>query len=259
MNCQECRDFLDAYLDNELDAATSIHVQQHLRGCLECQEALKSRRALQTLLRRDELRYAPPSELRDRVTRTLTSPDRAIVTTDTVPQRTPRILPLFVPLAIAAALALLAGLAWMNLGGLLRPAEDEPLVAELTSNHIRSLLAGHLLDVPSSDQHTVKPWFAGKIQYAPPVKDVAAAGFKLVGGRLEYINHQDVAALVYQYNKHIINLFVWPVTGKEGSGESTFTRDGFHLVSWQKDGMTYWAVTDAGADVLQRFYEAIGG
>ena len=258
MNCQDCRDFLDAYLDNELDAATAIRIQQHLHECPECQEALRSRQALQTLLRREELRFEPPSELRDRVTRVLASPGRGIAAVQS-PPRTARIIPLFVPLAIAAALALCAGIAWFNAGALLRPAAAELLVAEITSSHIRSLLADHLLDVTSSDQHTVKPWFAGKIQYSPPVKDLSAAGFKLAGARLEYINSKDVAALVYLYNKHIINLFVWPLTEKGNPGESTFTRDGYNLVHWEKDGMTYWAVSDVALDVLKKFSDTIEG
>lgn len=256
MNCQDCRDFLDAYLDNELDAASAIRVQQHLHECRECQEALRSRQALQTLLRREELRFEPPPELRNRVTRVLASPGGVSAAVQPLP-RTTRIIPLFVPLAMAAALALLAGLAWFNAGALFRPASVGPLVAEITSSHIRSLLADHLLDVTSSDQHTVKPWFAGKIQYSPPVKDLSAAGFKLAGGRLEYINRQDVAALVYQYNKHIINLFVWPVTEKGKSAESTFTRDGYNLVHWEKDGMAYWAVSDVAPHVLKKFCDTI--
>jgi anti-sigma factor RsiW len=132
-----------------------------------------------------------------------------------------------------------------------------PLVAEITSNHIRSLLAGHLLDVPSSDQHTVKPWFAGRIQYSPPVKDLSAEGFKLVGGRLEYINHQDVAALVYQHNKHIINLYVWPRTETDKPAGSPFSRDGYNVVNWEKDGMIFWAVSDVEPSILKKFSEAM--
>jgi anti-sigma factor RsiW len=111
--------------------------------------------------------------------------------------------------------------------------------------------------VTSSDQHTVKPWFAGRIQYSPPVKDLSAAGFKLAGARLEYIAHQDVAALVYQYNKHIINLFVWPQTQKGNSPQSTFSRDGYNVVNWEKDGMTFWAVSDVEPSILMKFSEAM--
>jgi anti-sigma factor RsiW len=250
MNCQECGDFLDAYLDNELDAATAIRIRQHLQECRECQEALKSRQALQALLRQEELHFELPPGIRDKVTSSLALP--AVKT----PSRTAHIVPHFVPLAIAAALALLAGLAWFNLGALFHRA-TVPLVAEITSNHIRSLLAGHLLDVTSSDQHTVKPWFAGRIQYSPPVKDLSAAGFKLAGARLEYIAHQDVAALVYQYNKHIINLFVWPQTQKGNSPQSTFSRDGYNVVNWEKDGMTFWAVSDVEPSILMKFSEAM--
>ena len=249
MNCQDCSEFLDAYLDNELDAATAIRIRQHLQECPECQEALKSRQALQTLLHREELHFELPPGIRDKVTRSL------VPAGVESPTRRARLVPQFVPLAIAAGLTL-AALAWFSLGTLLHRA-TVPLVAEITSNHIRSLLADHLLDVTSTDQHTVKPWFAGRIQYSPPVKDLSAEGFKLAGARLEYINHQDVAALVYQYNKHIINLYVWPGTEKDKSAGSTFSRDGYNVVNWERDGMIFWAVSDVAADMLKKFSQAM--
>jgi anti-sigma factor RsiW len=255
MNCQDCRDFVDAYLDNELDAAGAIPVQQHLHKCWECRDAIGSRQTLQTLLRRQEMRFEPPPELRGSVTRLLA---REAASAEAVAWKR-RVIPLFIPWAIAAALVFFAGLAWLNPAAMFRAVAQGPMVAEITSSHIRSLLADHLLDVPSSDQHTVKPWFAGKIEYSPPVKDLAAQGFRLAGGRLDYVNNRDVAVLIYDYNKHVISLFVWPVSGKPPSGESVFTRDGYNIVHWADNGMTYWAVSDAEKDVLRKFCDAIKG
>ena len=255
MNCQDCRDFVDAYLDNELDATSTIRFQQHLRKCAGCRDAFGSRQTLQTLLRRQEMRFELPPELRGSVRRLLA---REAAQAE-APARTRRIIPLFIPWAIAAALVFFAGLLWLNPVAPFRAAAQAPIVAEIASSHIRSLLADHLLDVPSSDQHTVKPWFAGKIQYSPPVKDLAVQGFRLVGGRLDYVNNQDVAVLVYDYNKHVISLFVWPVSGKPPWGESVFTRDGYNLVHWADNGMAYWAVSDAEKDVLRKFCDAIKG
>jgi anti-sigma factor RsiW len=254
MNCQDCRDFVDAYLDSELDAVSAIRVRQHLHECRVCRDALGSRQTLQTLLRRREMRFELPPELRGSVSRLLA---REAAAAEAVVARKRPVIPLFIPWAIAAALVFFAGLAWFNPAGLFRAATQGPMVAEITSSHIRSLLADHLLDVPSSDQHTVKPWFAGKIGYSPPVKDLAAQGFRLAGGRLDYVNNRDVAVLVYDYNKHVINLFVWPVSGKPPLGESVFTRDGYYLVHWADNGMTFWAVSDAGKDVLRKFCDTI--
>ena len=181
---------------------------------------------------------------------------REAAATEPVPRKR-RVIPLFIPWAIAAALVFFAGLAWFNPGALFRAAAQGPMVAEITSSHIRSLLADHLLDVPSSDRHTVKPWFAGKIEYSPPVKDLAAQGFRLAGGRLDYVNNRNVAVLVYDYNKHVISLFVWPVSGKPPAGESVFMQDGYNMVHWTDNGMTYWAVSDAEKDVLRKFCDTI--
>jgi anti-sigma factor RsiW len=255
VNCQDCRDFVDAYVDNELDAASAIRHQQHLHECRACRDALGSRQTLQTLLRRQEMRFEPPPELRGSVTRLLA---REAAAGEAAARKT-RVIPLFIPWAIAAALVFFAGLTWFNPGAPFRAAAQAPIVAEIISSHIRSLLADHLLDVTSSDQHTVKPWFAGKIEYSPPVKELAAQGFRLAGGRLDYVNNRVVGVLVYVYNKHVINLFVWPAGGEPLSGESVFTQTGYSLVHWVDNGMTFWAVSDAGKDVLRKFCDTIKG
>jgi anti-sigma factor RsiW len=132
-------------------------------------------------------------------------------------------------------------------------SQQDRILAQITEGHVRSLMVAHLSDVASSDKHTVKPWFSGKLNYSPPVKDLAGEGFPLVGGRLDYMDEQPVAALVYKHQLHAINVFVWPVRGKIASSNALETRQGFNIASWQDEGMQFWAVSDLNAADLQKF------
>jgi len=129
------------------------------------------------------------------------------------------------------------------------------LARAVVAGHVRSLLASHLLDVESSDQHTVKPWFHGRVDFAPPVP--SPPGYPLVGGRLDYLDNQKVVALVYMRNKHVINLFIWPETGSGEEGLQLSKRQGYHLFHWTRQGFTYWAVSDLNTSELQEFVELI--
>ena len=131
------------------------------------------------------------------------------------------------------------------------PAQDA-VAEEVVISHIRSLMADHLSDVASTDQHTVKPWFRGKLDYAPPVQDFANRGFTLMGGRIDYVDHRAVAALVYQHNAHAINLFVWP-TAQPNSSIRQRIRQGFNILEWNSDGMKYWLVSEVNIDELEEF------
>jgi anti-sigma factor RsiW len=158
-----------------------------------------------------------------------------------------------VPLALAATIAVILGLFFLNQGGMFDRSRGNALAQDVISSHVRSLLATHLLDVPSTDQHTVKPWFDGKLKFSPPVRDFANQGFRLIGGRLDYINGREVAALVYQRRLHIINLFIWPLESGRTTAAETFAENGYNVLHWERDGFTFWAVSDVNVEDLRAF------
>jgi anti-sigma factor RsiW len=250
MKCQECHDFIDPYIDNELDVAAAILVRQHLRDCSQCQQLLESRKALGALLNNLQLQFQVPDSLPRKIQSAL-----AALTPSARHRSGERsVIPWFtVPLALAAALAVVFGLQFLNQRGMSDRSGSNTLVEEVISSHVRSLLAAHLLDVPSTDQHTVKPWFDGKLKFSPPVQDFTAQGFRLIGGRLDYINGREVAALVYQRNKHIINLFIAPSESGRTEAVQSFTKDGYNVLHWDRDGFEFWAVSNVNAGDLMAF------
>jgi len=154
-------------------------------------------------------------------------------------------------------MALVVLLVWS--GGLVhrRAPVDEHVLQDVIAGHVRSLMANHLTDVLSADQHTVKPWFEGQVDFAPPVPALTAQGFPLVGGRLDYLDNRPVAALVYRRQQHVINLFVWPTPLGAARPASTVTRHGYNLVQWTTAGMTYWAISTLNAQEMQTFAHEI--
>jgi anti-sigma factor (TIGR02949 family) len=250
MDCEECQDFIDAYVDNELDAAATLAVKRHLKGCIECLQRLEAQKSLRALLVQPQRRFEVPDSLRAKVLSALPAASPSIK---------PRfqgkfVIPWFsVPLAPAAALVVVLGLAFFREGGPLGRFQDRTLIGQVISTHIRSLLATHLLDVPLTDQHTAKPWFAGKLEFSPPVQDFADRGFNLIGGRLDYLNRREVAALVYRRNQHVINLFVWPSAAGRATPVQSFAEGGYNVLHWNRGGFSFWAVSDVHPEDLRAF------
>jgi anti-sigma factor RsiW len=240
------RDLINAYVDGELDLVRSLEIEQHLQGCSACSQIYRNHQALKAAMSDGSLYYKAPAELR----KIIQSAVRKSSKSDT-PFRSV----LWPWAAIAAALILAAIGAWGIMRVLSASSAPASLEQEVLASHVRSLMASHLVDVPSSDKHTVKPWFDGKLDFSPSVVDLADQGFPLIGGRLDYLDGRPVAALVYQRNKHFINLFVWPST--EAWNESTDTLQGYNLIHWAKAGMTYWAVSDVTVSDLQQFAQLV--
>jgi len=244
MTCDDTRLLLHAYLDDELDAANSVAVASHLRACPACTARYDAYAMLRKALVQPSLHYGAPAALRQRWS-AATAPVAAL------PSASRR----RAPLALAAAAGfvgalLLSSPAWLHL---LRPGEPgDPMVAQVISGHVRSLQGQHLMDVASTDQHTVKPWFEGKLDFSPRVKDLASEGFPLIGGRLDAIDGQSVAALVYKRRLHVINLYQWPADGATSVQETSRQR-GFTVIRWTSDGMRYVAISDVNEGDLRQF------
>jgi mycothiol system anti-sigma-R factor len=265
MNCEEIADLMDGYLDGELDALTSQKIEQHLRDCNKCEEGFEADTALAHAITQSAPYYKATAELRQRIQSSLRD---AVGAKDkggsgqpgqlSVPRPQGERRPVLsqVPwnwLALAAAIILGALIAAVFLPRMRAPNADQFLATQLIASHVRSLMANHLTDVPSSDQHTVKPWLDAKLDFAPPVVDLSSEGFPLVGGRLDYLDQRPVAALVYQKRKHFINLFIWPTAPKDSTAQTMVEREGYHLVHWSDGDFTYWAVSDVNINDLQSF------
>lgn len=248
MSCQQTHELIHGYLDGELDLVKSIEIEQHLANCSSCSQTYKALRGLQTAVRTDALRFQPPADLENRLRSTLRREDKS---------EQKRALFRW-PWLLAATLCGAILIVGFSLAGMFtRQSPDDLLAQEVVSSHVRSLMANHLTDVPSKEQHTVKPWFDGKLDFSPTVKDLSQQGFVLNGGRLDYIGNRPVAALVYQRRQHPINLFVWPATATPAMNERALERQGYNLIRWSNGGMTYWAVSDLNLAELQQFAQLL--
>ena len=265
MNCEQAIKLIDGYLDGELDPIASQAIEQHLRECHNCDQAYKTHGSLIRAIGNATPYFKASAELRERIQSSL----RKETTGDPVRngvrgaqvlfhkrEREPRSILSETPwnwLGLAAALIFAAIIIFNVVPRLQRPGADQFLVTQLIASHVRSLMANHLTDVASSDQHTVKPWLDAKLDFAPPVIDLSSEGFPLVGGRLDYLDNRPVAALIYQRRKHFINLFVWPTGADTARSTKAMTREGYQLLHWKDSDFNYWAVSDVNEKELQEF------
>ena len=250
MRCESTQRYVPGYLDGELDLVHTIEMETHLKSCPACARELESQKELRAVLQRSSLAYAAPAVLRERIQSSLRAASGADV------QESRFKWPSLNFLQLAGAFALLALISiggWQWTARLRAPSGDQRIAAEVFSSHVRSLEANHLMDVISTDQHTVKPWFDGKLDFSPPVEDLASEGFPLVGGRLDYLEGREVAALVYQRRKHFINVFVWPNPTGSNSTQTVESRQGYNIMRWSRGGFEFWAVSDVAAPDLAQF------
>jgi anti-sigma factor RsiW len=264
VSCEFPATLVQAYLDGELDAVRAAELEKHLATCRECATTLASARSLRSSLQKAELYDAAPAELRRKIRSELKIPAKSSAFSP---------VPWWRWFAVAAAIILVTSLGWYAIPRLNntgsnassntasnsaapRNGSNPITAAELIDAHIRSLQAGHLTDVASTDQHTVKPWFDGKLDFIPPVQDFQNQGFPLVGGRLDVLGQRNVAALVYGRGKHFVNVFVWPT--KEPDTETVHgpaSRQGYQWVHWRYKGMEFCAVSDANGNDLRQLAE----
>ena len=252
MSCQDTRNQLHAYLDGELDVVRSAAFEEHLKGCPACSRAHQQYQSLRTATASPSLHFEAPRGLERRVRTAL----RAAAAQETARPawrwtwswNWPAWL---APFAAAALVTVVTLYFWTQ------HWNGDQRVHEILSAHVRSLMANHLTDVASSDQHTVKPWFAGKLDFSPLVIDPAAEGFPLIGGRLDYLAESPTAAVVYQRRKHYINLFISPANQTATTKEELLTRRGYNLFHWLQGGMEYWAVSDVNKGDLQQFVQLV--
>jgi mycothiol system anti-sigma-R factor len=245
MSCELARSVLHGYFDGELDAARAAEFEKHLETCSDCVAALEAQESLRSSLRRAQLYEKAPATLRQTVLAAKRGAVPQAIRPGGMDWRW---------LAVAAALLLMLLTGWRILPGLLNGDQKAALTAQVVDAHLRSLQPGHLTDVLSTDQHTVKPWFTGKLDFSPPVADFADEGFLLQGGRLDVVHGRTVAALIYARRKHLISVFIWPASEKDAV-PSSGSQQGYHWIGWRKGGMEFAAVSDvapADLDQLQR-------
>jgi anti-sigma factor (TIGR02949 family) len=246
MDCNEVRRLLDTYVDSEIELALQLDMEAHLAGCSACKKAAEAETKFRYFVHMYMPVYKAPSELKAKVRAMLRKVSKS---------ETGWISELRRPLLYAAAV-LLVGLlgvaAWITTS----QDKDRVLIAQAISNHSHSLLADHLLDITASDQHVVKAWFTGKLDYSPPVADLSEAGYKLVGGRLDMLEHRPVAAIVYWHRDHFINEFVWPVTTRAIDFDVQ-SHQGYSLCAWNKSGFNYLIVSDLSQANMEHFENQI--
>jgi len=250
LNCEQTHQLIHGYVDGELDLLKNLEIDRHLQECAACAQAHMDLQAMRAALKEGAPYFEVPSGLQDRIRLSVRKASKAGPPSLVLPPRW---------LAIAASVAVVVITGWGLLYVLFdRTAKVASAEQFVLASYVRSeMLPTHRVDVESSNQHTVKPWFAGKVDFAPLVPDLMEHEFFLVGGRLDYLDNRAVAALVYQRRKHFINLLIWPSTQGAETAPKAVTRQGYHLFHWTQSGMTYWAVSDLNPAELQQFVHQV--
>src|SRR5262245_39512032 len=244
MTPENARRLLNAYVDGELDAASTMELETQLRESTALQQEFERLSALQSLVRNRASRFDVPSHLASRIFAALP---------ETKPARTVKTVPgWWRSLAMGSTMAALALLFWIIVPTFKPLDPDTGTREEVLAAHVRSLMADHLTDIASDQRHTVKPWLSSRLDFAPPVEDLAGEGFALVGGRLDYLGGSPIAALVYRYRQHIINVFVWPLSKTRAIPVQNWTLRGYNAMRFDARGMSFWAVSDLNSKDLQK-------
>jgi anti-sigma factor RsiW len=259
VTCEDKSLLLHAYADGELDLLRSLEIEGHVKTCSFCAQELREQQTLRQGIRSADLYHRAPKALRARIIAASSAapswqsePGRA----STLVLRTAR-RPVLEWFAVAAAVVVALGLGIRIIPEVLSARQGDLVAEELVASHIRALQPGHLVDIVSTDQHTVKPWFDGKLDFAPPVSDLADQGYPLVGGRLDYVGGRNVAALVYQLQKHYINIFIWPDDGKQAKVPELISRQGYNVICRSNGDMRLCGVSDVSADDLCQFMQLL--
>jgi anti-sigma factor RsiW len=250
MNCSEARIQLSGYVDGELSASQGSRLDVHVSGCAACQRELSAQSFVHTEMRRELTRFEASAALHRRIRKALQAKSaesrlswwRRLNWATLTP-----VAGMAFAVLICANVVILAAL----------PSKEDRLADEVVTSHVRALVASHAIDVVSSDRHTVKPWYTGRLDFSPPVTDYADDGFKLMGGRLDYVDGRSVAALVYERGGHEIDVYIWPTPEATRMGPSTFARRGYNLVHSNHAGMTYWIASDLEAPELGRLEQLL--
>lgn len=254
MSCEMTHSVLHGYLDGELDAARAAEFEQHLLSCPQCVAELESQENLRSTLQSAGLRERAPEKLRRNLQTAISGSAESVKTVTPMRPRTSVRPTWWLTLAAAAVFAVVLGSRFLP--NLTQGRGGDEMTAAIVDAHLRSLQPGHLEDVISTDQHTVKPWFDGRIDFAPPVRDFVSDGFPLQGGRLDIVRGKTVAVLVYGRRKHIINVFVWP-TGEPDESPQQGSQLGYNWIDWRKGGMEFSAISDVSAPDLVELQKLI--
>jgi anti-sigma factor RsiW len=279
VTCEKVQELIHAYIDGELDLVNNLEIEGHLSGCEACQSEYRGHLNLVARVQQGAEYFAAGDILRKQIKkqiqigaseRTVGAARRGRPRLESCSQNSRlsilkyRMLnggrPRSAAPTIAIAATVILGTAlllWAIYFARSQSHNDNLLAQEVVSSHIRSMMLNHLVDVPSSDQHTVKPWFNGKLDFAPDVKDLADQGFPLVGGRLDYIDNRTVAALIYQRRKHAINLFIWPAQDVTNQPAQNSSVNGYNIIHWTRSGTRYWAVSDVNSADLSEFAKLV--